>query len=187
MSTQALPPPSHAPRQVEVYGYPFWDILRGVTPMPKPPLGPQTTPPEMQVVERGFSRIDLLLRRSSRLEIRASCTQFKPLVGVRFVTKFTLETFNRRVEKLFRRCCCCNVVRPRLLVAHHSLGSQSMSKRAGAASTHDKSETGSGKKRRRADWPPSRPGEEFSCTFQTHKSRDSCCGSRGDSAVIRSI
>ena len=40
-----------------------------------------------------------------------------------------------------------------------------MSKRAGAASTQDKSETGSGKKCWRADWPPSQPGEEFSNTF----------------------
>ena len=54
---------------------------------------------------------------------------------------------------------------PRLLVAHHSLGAQSMSKRAGAASTKDKSETGSGQKRQRADWPPSPPGEKFSYTF----------------------
>ena len=88
----------------------------------------------------------------------------KPLVGVRFVTKFT-STFNRRVEKFFRMCCCCNFVRPRLLVAHHLLGVKCMSKRVGTASTQDKSETGSGKKRRRADWSPLQPGEEFSYTF----------------------
>jgi len=41
-----------------------------------------------------------------------------------------------------------------------------MSKRAGAASTKDKSETGSGKKRQRADSPPSQPGEKFSYTFE---------------------
>ena len=40
-----------------------------------------------------------------------------------------------------------------------------MSKRAGAASSNDKSETGSGKKRQRADWPPSQSGEEFSYMF----------------------
>jgi len=144
---------------------------------------------KLLVVERGFSRIDPLLRRSSMLELRASSTRFKQLVGVRFVTKFTPETFNRRVEKFFIRCCCCKIVRPRLLVVHHFLRAQSISKRVGAESTQDKSETGSGnlKKRRRADWPPSQPGEEFSYTFQTRKSTDSCCGSRGDSAIIRSI
>jgi len=36
-----------------------------------------------------------------------------------------------------------------------------MSKRAGAASTHSKSETGSGKKRQRANWTPSQPGKDF--------------------------
>jgi len=48
-----------------------------------------------------------------------------------------------------------------------------MSKRAGAASTNDKSETGSGKKRRRADWPPSQPGKEISYTFTAKKLWDS--------------
>jgi len=41
-------------------------------------------------------------------------TGFNPLWAVRVVTKFTSETFNRRVEKFFRRCCSCYVVRPRL-------------------------------------------------------------------------
>jgi len=89
--------------------------------MSKPPEGPQTPthPPPSQIflaVERGFSRIDPFLRHSSRRELRASSTRFNPLVGVRFVTKFTLEMFNRRDEKFSRRCCCCNVVRPRLLI-----------------------------------------------------------------------
>jgi len=82
------------------------------TPMPKPPGGPQTPthplPPlctKLLVVECGFSRIDPHLRRSSRLELRASYTRFKPLMGVRVVTKFTSETSNRHVEKFFSRCC----------------------------------------------------------------------------------
>jgi len=48
-----------------------------------------------------------------------------------------------------------------------------MSKRrppAGAPSTKDKSETGSEKKRQRAEWPPSEPGEEFSYTFTGQES-----------------
>jgi len=79
--------------------------------------------------------------------------------------EFTSETFDRCVEKLFRRCCCCHVVRPRLRVAHHFLGIQCMSKRAGTASTHNKLETGSRKKRQRADWSPAQPGEKFCYTY----------------------
>jgi len=54
--------------------YEVWAEYFFPTPMPKPPLGPQTPPPstEMQVVERGFSRIDLFLGCSSRLEVHAS-------------------------------------------------------------------------------------------------------------------
>ena len=58
------------------------------TPMPKPPGGPQTPthplPPlctKLLVVECGFSRIDLLLRRSSRFELRASSHSIQTALG----------------------------------------------------------------------------------------------------------
>jgi len=50
-----------------------------------------------------------------------------------------------------------------------------MSKRrppAGAPFTRNKSETGSEKKRQRAEWPPSDPGEEFSYTLTDQESLD---------------
>jgi len=55
----------------------------------------------MQVVERGFSRINLFLGNLQGLNYVLPPTRFKPLWGVRTVTKFTSETSNRRVEKFF--------------------------------------------------------------------------------------
>jgi len=58
------------------------------TQMPTPPGGPQTPthrPPsalnQLLAVERGFSRIDLLLWRSLRLELRASAHSIQTTLG----------------------------------------------------------------------------------------------------------
>jgi len=90
------------------------------TPMPKPPGGLQTpTHPPPSALNCWLWSV--VLAESIRffgvleeLKYMLPPTRFKPLWAIQFVTKFTSETFNCRVEKFFRRCCSCYDVRPRL-------------------------------------------------------------------------
>ena len=88
-------------------------------PMPKPPGGPQTPPPPPPPVLNCWlwsvvsAESICFFGVLQGLNYVLPPTRFKPLWAVRFVTKFTSKTFNRRVEKFFRRCCSCYVVRPR--------------------------------------------------------------------------
>jgi len=86
--------------------------------MPKPPWGPQTPthPPPSTLNCCLWSVVSAesicFFGILQGLNYVLPPTRFKP--AVRFVTKFTSEIFNSRVEKFFRGCCNYCGVRPRL-------------------------------------------------------------------------